>query len=54
MITYPHTLLLGRLDDTGRPRNVGRTHPLAPGQRRQLAGHLNHAVPRRAGGIEHP
>jgi ATP-dependent DNA ligase len=53
-LTNPDTLLLGRLDDTGRLRYVGRTHPLAAGQRRQLGEQLSPAVPRRTGGLDHP
>jgi ATP-dependent DNA ligase len=50
----PETLLLGRLDATGRLRYVGRTRPLPAGARGQLAGQLVPARPARAGGLDHP
>jgi len=46
---------LGRFDHQDRLRYVGRTHPLTPAQRAELAGALTPAVQRRrGGGIDHP
>ncbi|MEU4477558.1 ATP-dependent DNA ligase [Micromonospora sp. NPDC023966] len=39
-VTDPDTLLVGRCDDRGRLRYLGRTHPLHRQQRRELAGLL--------------
>jgi ATP-dependent DNA ligase len=51
----PHALLLGRFDHQDRLRYVGRTHPLTPAQRADLAGALTPAIRhRRGGGIDHP
>ena len=54
-ITEPHALLLGRFDHRCQLRYVGRTHPLRPVQRAELAGALTPAGrKRRGGGIVHP
>jgi hypothetical protein len=53
-ISQPDALLLGRLDQQDRLRYVGRTHPLTPAQRAELAGALTPAVARRRGGVDHP
>jgi ATP-dependent DNA ligase len=51
----PHALLLGRFDHQNRLRYVGRTHPLKPAQRADLAGTLTPATRwRRGAGIDHP
>ncbi|MFC0509073.1 ATP-dependent DNA ligase [Micromonospora costi] len=47
----PETVLLGRLDETGTLRYTGRSHPLRPHQRRELAPLLTPAGP---GGPAHP
>jgi len=52
-MSAPETVLLGRLDDTGRLRYVGRTVPLAAYQRRELAGSLT-PPGRTRGDIDHP
>ncbi|MCX4545767.1 hypothetical protein [Streptomyces sp. NBC_01565] len=44
-LTRPQLLVLGRHDDTGRLRAVGRTVALRPEQARQVAGHLTAAGP---------
>ncbi|MFI5867314.1 ATP-dependent DNA ligase [Streptomyces sp. NPDC051546] len=41
----PELLLLGRHDETGRLRPVGRTVPLRPGAARELSAHLTAAGP---------
>ncbi|MFE1413437.1 ATP-dependent DNA ligase [Streptomyces sp. NPDC058746] len=41
----PQLLILGRHDETGRLRTVGRTVPLRPAQARQVADHLTAADP---------
>ncbi|MEU5526261.1 ATP-dependent DNA ligase [Micromonospora chersina] len=43
-VTDPDTLLVGRCDDRGRLRYLGRTHPLHRRQRRELAGLLRPAA----------
>jgi ATP-dependent DNA ligase len=51
----PHALLLGRFDHHDRLRYVGRTHPLTPAQRADLASALTPAIRwRRGAGIDHP
>ncbi|MGK5631831.1 ATP-dependent DNA ligase [Streptomyces sp. URMC 123] len=47
-LARPHILVLGRYDDTGRLRPVGRTVPLKQAAARQLAEHL------RPAGADHP
>ncbi|MFD3920252.1 ATP-dependent DNA ligase [Streptomyces sp. NPDC058595] len=47
-LARPQQLLLGRYDDHGRLRTIGRTTALRPDAARQLAGHLTPADP------EHP
>ncbi|MGW6940260.1 ATP dependent DNA ligase [Streptomyces xanthophaeus] len=42
-LARPQLLVLGRHDDTGRLRTVGRTVPLRPEQARQVAEHLTAA-----------
>lgn len=44
-LTRPQLLVLGRHDDTGRLRAVGRTVALCPDQARQVAGYLTAADP---------
>ncbi|WP_329449257.1 ATP dependent DNA ligase [Streptomyces sp. NBC_01426] len=44
-LTRPQLLVLGRYDDTGRLRAVGRTVALRPEQARQVAEHLTAAGP---------
>ncbi|MER5757699.1 hypothetical protein [Streptomyces sp. NPDC002082] len=44
-LTHPQLLLLGRHDETGRLRPVGRTVPLRPAAARELAEHLTPAGP---------
>lgn len=41
----PQLLVLGRYDEDGRLRAVGRTTPLTPDAARQLADHLTEAAP---------
>jgi ATP-dependent DNA ligase len=53
-ISDPEALLLGRFDHQDRLRYVGRTLPLTPAQRAELAGALTPAARRRGGGIHHP
>ncbi|MEJ3750589.1 ATP-dependent DNA ligase [Actinomycetes bacterium KLBMP 9797] len=53
-VSTPETLLLGRFDAHGRLRFVGRSHPLATDQQRELASVLSRAWQRRRGGIDHP
>jgi len=53
-VAEPETVLVGRFDASGRLRYAGRTHPLQPRQRRDLAPLLAMAVQRRSGGIDHP
>jgi hypothetical protein len=50
----PDTLLLGRLDPHGRLRYLGRTSPLSPAHRSDLAPLLTPAGPGRRGVVEHP
>ncbi|MER5730311.1 hypothetical protein ABT084_18580 [Streptomyces sp. NPDC002138] len=47
-LARPQLLVLGRYDDEGRLRSVGRTVPLRPAQSRQVAEHLT------AVGPDHP
>ncbi|MEU7039338.1 hypothetical protein ABZ958_37670 [Streptomyces sp. NPDC046237] len=47
----PQLLVLGRYDQDGRLRAVGRTTPLKPDAARQLADHLTAAC---ADGVAHP
>ncbi|MFD5513596.1 hypothetical protein ACFWIB_38495 [Streptomyces sp. NPDC127051] len=44
-LTRPQLLVLGRHDQNGRLRAVGRTVPLRPGAARQVAEHLTAAAP---------
>ncbi|MCX4960047.1 hypothetical protein [Streptomyces virginiae] len=44
-LTRPGLLVLGRHDETGRLRAVGRTIPLRPDAARQVAEHLAAATP---------
>ncbi|WP_314254514.1 hypothetical protein [Streptomyces sp. DSM 40907] len=44
-LTRPQLLVLGRHDETGRLRAVGRTVPLRPDAARQVAAHLTAAAP---------
>lgn len=44
-LTRPGLLVLGRYDQEGRLRAVGRTVALRPEQARQVAGHLTAAEP---------
>ncbi|MET9694840.1 hypothetical protein ABZY81_41730 [Streptomyces sp. NPDC006514] len=44
-LTHPHLLVLGRHDQDGRLRAVGRTVPLRPEAARQVAEHLTAAAP---------
>ncbi|ARE79525.1 ATP-dependent DNA ligase (plasmid) [Streptomyces sp. Sge12] len=44
-LTRPQLLVLGRHDQTGRLRAVGRTVPLRPDAARQIAEHLTPAAP---------
>ncbi|MFJ6799002.1 hypothetical protein [Streptomyces sp. NPDC091268] len=44
-LTRPQLLILGRHDDTGRLRPVGRTVALRPDQARQVAEHLTPPAP---------
>ncbi|MFD8289493.1 hypothetical protein ACFV2B_14925 [Streptomyces lavendulae] len=44
-LARPQLLVLGRHDETGRLRAVGRTAPLRPDQARQVAEHLAAADP---------
>jgi ATP-dependent DNA ligase len=54
-VTEPDTVLLGRFDPAGRLRYLGRTSPLRPAQRRELAALLTPAGYRsRRGGVDHP
>jgi ATP-dependent DNA ligase len=53
-LSEPETVLVGRFDPAGRLRYAGRTHPLTPRQRRELAALLVPTARRRTGGIEHP
>ncbi|THA29023.1 ATP-dependent DNA ligase [Streptomyces sp. A1547] len=46
-LTRPQLLVLGRHDQNGRLRAVGRTVPLRPDVARQVAGHLTAAAPGR-------
>ncbi|MCW3819597.1 hypothetical protein ONA91_34690 [Micromonospora sp. DR5-3] len=51
----PATLLIGRFDRRGRLRYTGRTHPLRPAQRRELAPLLTPPYAQRPGGpVGHP
>ncbi|HZO65966.1 MAG TPA: ATP-dependent DNA ligase [Kribbellaceae bacterium] len=53
-LVVPETVLLGRLDDAGRVRYAGRTVPLAPHQRRELAAILTPTGRTRRGEVDHP
>ncbi|MFI5987794.1 ATP-dependent DNA ligase [Streptomyces sp. NPDC051555] len=44
-LAHPQLLVLGRYDNAGRLRSVGRTVPLRPEQSRQVAEHLTAADP---------
>jgi ATP-dependent DNA ligase len=53
-IRDPHTALLGRFDQRGRLRYTGRTAPLNPAQRRELAPLLSPLLLPRPGAVVHP
>ncbi|MER5728919.1 hypothetical protein ABT084_11365 [Streptomyces sp. NPDC002138] len=44
-LAHPQLLVLGRYDDEGRLRAIGRTVPLRPEQSRQVAEHLTAVDP---------
>ncbi|MFF9289697.1 hypothetical protein [Streptomyces sp. NPDC014758] len=47
-LDQPRTLILGRYDNTGQLRAVGRSTPLRPDAARELAGRLRPADPEHA------
>ena len=53
-LSRPEAVLLGRLDDSGRLRYVGRSAPLVDYQRRDLAAALVAARRGRNGDVDHP
>jgi ATP-dependent DNA ligase len=53
-LDQPHTLLIGRFDANGRLRYAGRTHPLTPHQRPDIARALRPAGRQRRGAVDHP